>query len=148
VLALAAGPEPAGAKAARTAAAEPMVPAIAVAGLDGCRCDPALARIFTPVRPQHGRYAVCTTEAPPEAVAGPDPRVETQHPLDAFGTAGPYNRARLALLYGGRQARVARWWRMEGNQLASMTAISPYPNAALSILLPGTLVIVHTVPLP
>jgi hypothetical protein len=69
------------------------------------------------------------------------PRFE--YALDAFGRSGPYDRWKVARLYGPRQARVARGARMEGGRLVeSWTLISPYPSADLERLEPGTLRIV------
>ena len=65
-------------------------------------------------------------------------------PLDAFGSAGPYDRA-LARLYGGRRVTVARGWTEHGNPFESLTLISPRPGATLARLMPGTLVIRHVI---
>ena len=108
-------------------------------------CDPVLTTLFTPARPQLGRYEVCTTREPLTAVARPEWRIETVPPLDAFGAAGPYDRAALSRLYGGRRVSVARGWTQDGNRFESLTLISPHPDAALSRLLPGTLVIRHAI---
>src|ERR671937_3129971 len=97
--------------------------------------------MFTPPRPQLGRYEVCTTSKALNAVARPDWLVEAQPPLDAFGAAGPYDRAKLARLYGGRRATVARGWIQENGCVTSVTAISPFPDVALARLDPGTLLI-------
>jgi len=109
-------------------------------------CDPALTALFTPPRPSLGRYEVCTTTDLLEAVAagadgahyGP---IEMLEPLDAFGAAGRYDRAALALLYAGKRVRVARGWIDHANQFESVTLLSPYPDATLTRLLPGTMVI-------
>lgn len=108
-------------------------------------CDAVLTTLFTPARPQLGRYEVCTTREPLTAVARPRWRIETLPPLDAFGAAGPYDRAALSRLYGGRRVGVARGWTEEGNRFESLTLISPYPDATLSRLMPGTLVIRHAI---
>jgi hypothetical protein len=114
-------------------------------------CDPLLAALFTPPRPQLGRYEVCTTSEPIEAAsaadrtAGPPVRIEALEALDAFGAAGPYNRAALARLYGGTRVWVARRWRQRGAEFVSETLLSPYPDAALTHLNPGTMVIRFTV---
>src|SRR5919198_161536 len=50
-------------------------------------------------------------------------------------------RAALSRLYGGRRPRVARGWRRRGDVFESVTLISPYPDASLSRLNPGTMVI-------
>lgn len=113
-------------------------------------CDPLLAALFTPPRPELGRYEVCTTSAPLETAAAQeqtasrDVRIETLEALDAFGTAGPYNRAALARLYGGTRVRVARRWQQRGDHFISETLLSPYPDATLTHLNPGTMVIRFT----
>jgi hypothetical protein len=118
-------------------------------------CSPALAALFTPSRPVVGHYEVCTVEEPIDAVVkdvrgtgapgGDDAThygaVEDADWLTAFGSAGTYDRAHVARLYGGRGVRLARGWRKDGNRFESVTLISPYPDAALTRLNPGTLVI-------
>ena len=69
---------------------------------------------------------------------------ENIDPLDAFGTAGAYDRSVLARLYGGARARVARGWMQEGDRFESIILISPFPDATLTHLLPGTMVIRFT----
>ena len=107
-------------------------------------CDPALTRLFTPLHPQRGHYEVCTTPDAIEAIAadgvnyGP---VETLLPSEAFGAAGPYDRSAVARLYGGRRASVARGWRQAGEHFESVTLVSPYPDASLTRLIQGTMVI-------
>jgi hypothetical protein len=99
----------------------------------GTACDPALAALFTPPRPELGRYEVCTSPAP---LAG---EAEALEPLDAFGAAGTYDRAALQRLYGGARVRVQRSWTATVDQFVSTTKLSPYPDAALRRLNPGTL---------
>ena len=108
-------------------------------------CDAVLAALFTPARPQLGRYEVCTTPEPLAALVRPDWRIETVPPLDAFGAAGAYDRAALARLYGGRRATIARGWTEHGERFESITLISPHPDASLTRLMPGTLVIRHVI---
>ena len=108
-------------------------------------CDPALAALFTPARPQLGRYEVCTAGEPLTALVRPGWRIETVPPLDAFGAAGPYDRGALSRLYGGRRATIARGWTEHGERFESITLISPHPDATLTRLLPGTLVIRHVI---
>jgi hypothetical protein len=68
-------------------------------------------------------------------------------PLEAFGDAGPYNRAKVAELYVGLRARVARGPIIEGGRtIAAITLVSPYPNRSLSRLEPGTLIIEFRIP--
>ncbi len=104
-----------------------------------------LTALFTPARPQLGRYEVCTTREPLTAVARPEWLTETLPPLDAFGAAGAYDRAALSRLYGGRRVIVARGWTEEGNRFEALTLISPHPDATLTRLMPGTLVIRHVI---
>jgi hypothetical protein len=116
-------------------------------------CDPALTRLFTPPHPQLGSYQVCTAAAPvarlmayggPRAPHfGPPQELEA---LDAFGAAGPYDRSALARLYGGRRATVVRGWAIQGDVFESVTLVSPYPDASLSRLIDGTMVIVLRLP--
>ena len=110
-------------------------------------CDPALTALFTPRRPALGQYEVCTTADPLDRIVADTPAgfhygpAEMLEPLDAFGQAGPYSRAALARLYAGQRVRVARGWAERGDRFESITLLSPYPNAALTGLQPGTMVI-------
>jgi hypothetical protein len=104
-------------------------------------CDPALTVLFTPRHPQLGRYDVCTTAQPIESAAPAGSDIEAIEALDAFGSAGEYDRSKLARLYGGTRARVAHRWTQEGDAFESVTFISPYPDATLTHLLPGTMLI-------
>jgi hypothetical protein len=103
-------------------------------------CDPALTALFTPRQPLMGRYEVCTTSEPLE-----DDQVEALEALDAFGTAGTYRRSALARLYGGTRVRVARRWTASGGRFESVTRLSPYPDASLTRLSPGTMEIRFTI---
>jgi hypothetical protein len=109
-------------------------------------CDPALTSLFTPARPGSTRYEVCTTTEGIRDAVPPGTVISALEPLDAFGEAGPYDRSRLARLYGGIRASVGRAWIDRGHEVESDTYISPYPNAALTSLEPGTLVIRVRVP--
>ena len=102
-------------------------------------CDPELAALFAPSRPQLGRYEVCTTDRPIDEVAEPAWAGEALAPLDAFGAAGSYDAHALSRLYGGGRALVARGWIQSGDTFESVTLISPHPDVTLSRLLPGTL---------
>ena len=114
-------------------------------------CNPALAALFAPAHPAEGRYEVCEQSEAIDAVAtelsSPQglrytiSHVELADPLDALGAAGDYDRSRVARLYGGSRPKVARGWRQDGVHFESVTLVSPYPDAALDRLLPGTLVI-------
>ena len=110
-------------------------------------CDPVLTALFTPLRPSVGRYEVCTTTDPLVEVAAGGPHygpTELLEPFDAFGAAGSYNRAALALLYAGKRVRVVRGWTEYPDRFESVTLLSPYPDATLTRLLPGTMVIKWT----
>jgi hypothetical protein len=110
-------------------------------------CDPSLAALFTPPHPEFGRYEVCTTSQSIEETirdsgfAAAVPAIEALEALDAFGTAGTYNRAALARLYGGTRVLVARRWQRHADEFVSETLLSPYPDASLQSLHPGTMVI-------
>jgi len=117
--------------------------------------DPALTRLFTPPHPLLGRYEVLVTSQPlPDVIARhvADPRaptyssIEALEPLEAFGGAGLYSRSALVRLYGGRRASVARGWTRTDDRFESRTLISPYPNASMTRLNAGTMVIVWTLP--
>jgi hypothetical protein len=109
-------------------------------------CDAALTALFTPPRPLVGRYEVCTTAQPLEAIqsigGGP---IEALEALDAFGTAGSYKRSALSRLYGGTRARVSRGWLRSPGRFESYTRITPYPDVSLTHLIPGTLEIRYTI---
>src|SRR5688500_19233559 len=91
-------------------------------------CDPALAGLWTPAHPQLGRYEVCTTSRPLTEIAGPAWDIETVPPLDAFGTAGSFDKAAVARLYGGRWPSVARGWVAGTGRVEGLTPASPYPD--------------------
>jgi hypothetical protein len=108
--------------------------------LIGRICDPALTTLFTPREPLLGRYEVCTDSRPLAGLAS-DWKVESLESVDAFGTAGSVDRAALARLYGGTRAQVARGWTLTADRFETVTLVSPYPNARLTRLEPGTLII-------
>ena len=118
-----------------------IVSAPSQAGTGSTACDPALAVLFTPQRPVLGRYEVCTDPRPLTEVAPADWAVEALEAADAFGGAGSYDHAALARLYGGRRARVARGWTEAADRFEAVTLISPYPNATVTALEAGTLII-------
>ena len=103
-------------------------------------CDPALTVLFTPRQPLIGHYEVCTAREPLGADEG-----EALEALDAFGTAGGYKRSALARLYGGVRVRVVRQWTDGGGRFESVTRLSPYPDASLTRLWPGTMEIRFTI---
>jgi hypothetical protein len=103
--------------------------------------DPRLVRLFTPTAPQLGRYEVCSSTEPLEALAPPQWPRRRELALDAFGSAGTYDRWAVRRLYGSGTALVARGAVTNADEFVSMTLISPYPDPTLERLLPGTLVI-------
>ena len=127
-----------------------MIPVLLLAAL--VSCDPALTALFTPARPSVGRYQICTTAQPldhiiAEAADGPHyGPAEMLEPLEAFGAAGPYDRAALARLYDGKRVRVARGWIERRDRFESITLLSPYPDASLTHLLPGTMIVTWAAP--
>lgn len=114
-------------------------------GRDPRSCTAMPAGLFTPPVPQLGEYEVCATAAALIELVQPGWTIESLPPLDVFGAAGLYDRGRLARLYGGRRANVARGWIREGGRFESVTLISPHPDRALQRLEPGTLVIRHVI---
>jgi hypothetical protein len=104
-------------------------------------CDTTLTALFTPRHPRLGRFEVCTDPRPLAEVVPAGWTVETFDALDVFGTARSYDRAGLARLYGSVRARVAHGWTQTSDRFESLTFISPYPNAAMRSLEPGTMVI-------
>ena len=111
-------------------------------------CHAALAALFTPARPEVGRYDVCTTADPLTASVAQGASdgvhfgdVQALEPFAAFGAAGPYNRTTLARLYGGTRVQVARGWAEYDDRFESVTLISPYPDPSLVRLSPGTMAI-------
>jgi hypothetical protein len=108
------------------------------------RCDPELTRLFTPATPLMGVYEVCITDEPIgdrlfEGLRHGE--IEALEALDAFGAAGTYKRSALARLYGGRRVSVARGWLASADRVESITFLSPYPDASLTRLMPGTMAI-------
>ena len=67
-------------------------------------------------------------------------------PLDAFGASGRYNRFQLSRLYLGTRPRIAHGPWMTADGLESWTLVSPYPNASLDEVEPGTLLLALRVP--
>ena len=131
--------------------------------------SPAHLRLFTPLAAPPGAYIVTVmaepiaaarrrvmtalgvAEAPAAGPGAPAPvgappapwAVRRLEPAEAFGASGPYEPIRLARLFDGRRAEVARGPVVrDGRAVASVTLISPYPDPAFSRLEPGTLVIV------
>ncbi len=117
-----------------------LLAALAQAPASAGSCDAALARLFTPLRPELGRYEACRVDTP----AGD--QAEALEPLDAFGSAGVYDRFALQRLYGGRRVMVRRTWTATADEFVSITGLSPYPDVSLTHLIEGTLEIRWHVP--
>ncbi len=112
-----------------------------------------LARIFTPLTAPPGTYTVTTTnraiadlaaalkgcDAAPAEGAWQATRMEAH---EAFGQAGIYDHLRLAQLFGGTRLNVVRGSLARDGARDGYTLISPYPDASLTAVNPGTLVIV------
>src|SRR5262245_46000823 len=90
---------------------------------DQLACDEGLAVLWTPRHPQLGRYEVCTTPRPLQDIAQAGWTIETAPPLDVFGTAGSYDRAKVARLYGGRHPSVAHGWLDENGRFQAITLV-------------------------
>jgi hypothetical protein len=122
------------------------------------REDAALTRLFTPNHAPPGTYRVEVTSERIKALAAArraaDPHapaaawtIARQDPLQVFDSSAPADRARLARLYAGGRVQVTRGpITRDGRLVESLTLLSPYPDAALSRLDPGTMVIVFRVP--
>jgi hypothetical protein len=122
--------------------------------------DPALARLFTPLSAPAGTYVVYTTSETVEALAGRlraldlSPAPGAWQPArpeanGAFGQDGTYDRARLARLFNGKRVTVVRGSFVRHAQRLAYTLVSPYPDASLSRIVDGTMVIeFHVPPLP
>ncbi len=117
-------------------------------------------RLFTPFGAPSGAYLVKVVPSPMSGarrevmgalgvaepsgeVKGGPWSVKRLEVAEAFGASGPYEPTRLARLFNGKRAEVCRGPVVrDGRTVASVTLISPYPDATLSRLEPGTLVIV------
>jgi hypothetical protein len=75
-------------------------------------------------------------------------QVERAGVFDAFGGEGPYDKARLARLFGGSSPSVARGTLVTMGGRRAFTLIAPCPDPSLSSLGPGTMVIVTRLPVP
>jgi hypothetical protein len=127
--------------------------------LAGWTLAPAFVPILTAEQSHPGSYHVYVSPRGIDDVIrdlGPDSTIvkgpgswepNALLPLDAFGLDGIGDRQRLARLYGARRPRVARGPRVaEDGGHESWTLVSPYPDAMLRTLEPGTLLIVLRLP--
>ena len=121
------------------------------------QADEALTRRFTPGSVAHGTYVVYQSERPVSDLAAelkaqdPAPsqgawKPERQYALEAFDGASRADRFRIAELYVGLHPFVARGSLVRDGRRLAYTLISPYPDATLSRLKPGTLTIVFHIP--
>jgi hypothetical protein len=132
---------------------------VRAAGLSGWREAPAFLPLLT-AEPDHpGTYRVYVSSVGIDAVLrdlGADPTLQrppgawvsrASLPLEAIGLDGRFDRGRVARLYGARRPHVARGPRVgpDGSR-ESWTLLSPYPDAELRSLEPGTLLIVLRLP--
>jgi hypothetical protein len=118
--------------------------------------DARLTHLFTPAAAPAGIYQVFrSTRSIAElssALRALDPspvanawRVAPLAPVDAFGTVGAYDAPKLARLYMGSRPEVARGSLRTADGLVAYTLIAPWPDADLTALQPGTMVIVFRV---
>jgi hypothetical protein len=119
--------------------------------------DEGLRRLFTPSTFPAGTFKVHRSAQHIETLAAAltalDPStaegawlVERAGVFDAFGSEGPYDKPRLALLFGGSSPSVARGTLVTVEGRLALTLIEPYPDAALASLRQGTMVIVTKLP--
>lgn len=119
--------------------------------------SPAHAALFAPPA-RAGLFSFATTTETLEQVVAyyrqrwpsPDPRswtIERSHPLDVFDGAARFDRARLARVYGGKPARIARGPMVENGRVThTVLLVSPYPEANMRELNGGTLIMTVVVP--
>jgi hypothetical protein len=115
--------------------------------------DRAYRELFTPCSSPPGTFAVYRSaedltslaarlralDGHPAAGAW---EVEKTGVFDAFGDEGPYDKGRLARLFGGSSPRAARGSLVTPPGRVAVALISPYPDLAITSLQRGTLVIV------
>jgi hypothetical protein len=119
--------------------------------------DEGLRRLFTPSTFPAGTFRVHRSARHIDGLAAAlkalDPStaegawlVERAGVFDAFGSEGPYDKPRLALLFGGSSPSVARGTLVAMEGRLALTLIEPYPDATLASLRQGTMVIVTKLP--
>ena len=128
----------------------------------GWRPAPVHLALFTPPRHRDAYAAYVSSEPLEDAIKSALAGVLAAAPAmsapgrwqpqrvaatEAFGTGGPYDRWQLVRLYGARGPRVARGAILrDGRTVESWTLVSPYPDATLRRLEPGTLLQVLRLP--
>jgi hypothetical protein len=130
--------------------------------IPGAVPSPEHRGLFTPRAAPAGAYQAVIVDAPMEtarplvmrALGVPDApasgtgswAVRRLEAVEAFGASGVYDETRLGRLFNGRRASVARGPVVrDGEIIASVTLISPYPDPGLTRLEQGTLVIIFDV---
>jgi hypothetical protein len=119
--------------------------------------DAALTRLFTPLAVPVGTYVVYTSTETIDALterlraldASPAPgawKPSRPEANVAFGQEGRYDRARLARLFNGMRVSVVRGSLVQDGQGVAYTLVSPFPDATLSRIVEGTMVIEFRVP--
>ena len=98
-----------------------------------------------------GIYEVAVSDALIDQVAaafarlpGADPdawKITSAGLTDAFGTEGPYDRARLARLINGGRIRMARGSVSLNGETVAYTLVTPVPDPSLSTLGGGTMIL-------
>jgi hypothetical protein len=119
--------------------------------------DRAYRELFTPSSSPPGTFAVYRSAEPITTLAARlraldlNPaagawEVEKTGVIDAFGAEGPYDKGRLARLFGGSSPRAARGALVTPPGRVAVALVSPYPDLAITSLQQGTLVIVTRLP--
>jgi hypothetical protein len=138
-------------------AAALMAPVAAATSVPLGTPDAALTRLFTPLSVPPGMYLVYRSSEAIETLTArlraldPAPAAgawESTRPEahGAFGQEGPYDRDRLARLFNGKRVTLVRGSLVHQRQHVAYTLISPYPDATLSRIMEGTMVIEFRVP--
>jgi hypothetical protein len=125
-------------------------------GLEGWREAPEYLRLFVPeahqsqyrafVSPGPLAAAVARIRASAASLPAGAWELENLGPLDAFGLSGRYTPYLLSRLYTAGPAHVARGPHESAQGYETWTLVSPYPDAALTRLSGGTLLLVMRVP--